>query len=225
MYEEEIDLARNIAREVCEFFRMPIPQIIITSDIPSLGMCIDTTVYLKPGIVKSKPEVLIHELAHVSHNYYGIPCRTPECEAFAILFEKLWEASRTGQRISAYYCPVCGYPLLQPKCLKCGHEYLYNSGTKLRCEVCGRELPTGPNIVRCSCGAVYAKKYRHPQEITVSKRMIGVGLGTALGGALLGAAIYGKLPPKDKKEAAEVLGAFTASGFVGLLAALIARRG
>ncbi|MEM2339428.1 MAG: hypothetical protein QXW83_04425 [Nitrososphaerales archaeon] len=55
-------------------------------------------------------------------------------------------------------------------------------------------------------------------------RVIGMALATALGGAILNGAIYGRVPPKTREEYAQILGAFTASGFVGLLAGLIAQR-
>jgi len=168
MYEDELAAAYSIADEICKFFNIPIPKIVIKEDIPSLGECVDTTVYLKPGVARSRPEVVAHEIAHVSHVYYGIPCRTPECEAYAIIFENVWKASR-GRSLKRVSCPTCGYPLMfqsrVAKCLKCGKTYLYNGGI-MQCVVCGRPLETGPSVIRCSCGAVYRKAYRYPGSLT-----------------------------------------------------------
>lgn len=168
MSSEDLRAAYDIAREVCSFFNMPLPHIIITPNLSTLGECVDTTVYLKSNVALSKPEVVAHELAHYSHVYYGIPCRTPECETYARIFEEVWKASRGRGGLQQYKhsCTVCGYPLLQTKCLKCSTDYSYN-GESMKCIVCGRTIYTSgsPRVIRCpACGAVYerARVFKYP---------------------------------------------------------------
>jgi len=173
-------VAYNIAEEICEFFNMPLPEIVITPNISSLGECVGTTVYLKPNVSFSKPEVVAHELAHYSHIYYGIPCRTDECETYAKIFEEVWKASRGRGGLMRYKhnCPVCGYPILQSKCLKCGTDYSYNGEGKMRCVICGSEIRTGPEVVKCPvCGAVYERVRRYGYPGSLGDFMLGLLIG------------------------------------------------
>ncbi|MEM2163689.1 MAG: hypothetical protein QXR62_04615 [Candidatus Bathyarchaeia archaeon] len=185
--------AQRIASELSSFFKTPPPRIVFL-DTPNPGYYEDGTIYLSTKLTPENLErVLAHEYAHHSHVYYGIPCRTPECEAYARMFEELWMRMKRRQKAQIYSCPSCGYPLLfysnTAKCLRCHEIYkLYR-----------------------------VKQYRMQGDIAP---IIAKAILTGLGGALLTSIIYGKFPPKTREEMGALVGATVASSFVGLLASL-----
>ena len=115
-------LALNTASEVSKFFGIPIPKVIF-SPIGTYGIYYDGTIVLSTNIPMEKVEgVVAHEVAHASHHYFGIPCHTHECEAFASVFEDYWT-----RRKRLLKCSKCSYPLLPRSslflCLKCSTAY------------------------------------------------------------------------------------------------------
>jgi len=152
--------AYGVVKEICDFFRIPPPPIVFERD--GLGRFEDGVIYLSPDLSGDLLyAVAAHEAAHASHVYYGIPCPTPECEAYAEMFEKVWLAKHRGQSIRYSRCVRCGYPVLlnYGGCLRCGGM--------LKCSRCGGVVYTYGDKAVCSrCGATYVKQstvYRHPQ--------------------------------------------------------------
>jgi len=73
-----------------------------------------------------------HEMAHHIHSYFGVPCTTPEAEAFASMFEEAWVKMKMhGYQYPVMSCQVCGFKLFmysnRVTCPKCGSVYRRSS--------------------------------------------------------------------------------------------------
>jgi len=85
--------ATNIAQEIARQFGVPPPTIIFGnySNAEYSNGIIRVPVNIDPNFLE---RVIAHEMAHHIHVYYRIPCRTPQCEIFANMFEETWVRSR-----------------------------------------------------------------------------------------------------------------------------------
>lgn len=118
------DVVLKTVRDVSRFFNIP-PPTVEFADIEHPGMYVDGKIVIS---TKLSPEdavrVAVHEVAHHSHHFYGIPCTTDECEAFASMFERIWLRMKGDMRGSTVPCARCGYPILRysSRCLRCGYQ-------------------------------------------------------------------------------------------------------
>jgi len=119
------DAVLETVKSVSSFFGIP-PPVVEFADIDQPGLYVDGRIIISRRLTPEQAvAVAAHECAHYSHDFYGIPCRTDECEAYASMFERIW--LRMGSRSTRFYSPCvrCGYPVLayRSRCLRCDSVY------------------------------------------------------------------------------------------------------
>jgi len=215
--------------ELASFFQIPPPRYVLGS-LQTAGSeaVMDASTYtIHFSSTSPSLAVVAHEMAHATHVYYGIACKTPVCEAFASIFEEYWlkRKGMGGRSHPVFSCSNCRYPVFSTgglgKCLRCKSTYsMMGEGMHFICSYCRAPVKVEGIHAVCRCGYVYRKIHGKPE--IPAKKIVGTTLTTALGSAILASTIYGKFPPKTREEVSSVVGAFTAGGFVALLVSLMA---
>ncbi|MEM0112997.1 MAG: hypothetical protein QW253_00160 [Metallosphaera sp.] len=226
--------------ELSRLFKIPPPRVVFTKKEGRRGPIAwfdesSYTIYLTSEELPLK--VIAHEMAHASQAYYGIDSTLKEAEAYASIFENVWEGVKSGNS-RIYKCSFCGYPLMYTKCLRCGNEnYLRKEMPcggciPIKCEVCGTVFSAyGGSVVCPSCGARYSKVLKYPEEITISaEKLLGTSLGVALGTAILSTFLTGEFPTREDPREVKIqkirtaTAIFLSGGFLGLLGGILAAR-
>lgn len=98
--------ATDIAQEIAKQFGVPPPAITFGnySNAEYCNGVIKIPVNIDPIFLE---RVIAHEMAHHIHVYYRIPCRTPQCETFASMFEEAWVRSRKYTYTTSQIARAC----------------------------------------------------------------------------------------------------------------------
>jgi hypothetical protein len=121
----DVAVAQRVAQEIASQFGVPVPRIIV-GPYPT-AQYTDGTIYLPNELPPQYvARVTAHEMAHHLHVHFGVPCKLPECESFAKIFEEVWRRAR-GYSYPVMSCQVCGFPVLlyedSVQCFKCKSTY------------------------------------------------------------------------------------------------------
>ncbi len=142
-----------IERMVLESFQrlsrklgVPPPRVVFTDD--GNPFYVDGTVYMPRSLPREMVErVVAHEMAHHLHEFFGVPCRTRDCEMFASMFEEVWVKMRErGFNYPTIACK-CGFRMLGypgvVRCPRCGRLYRVEKAHRYPGRGAGRQLVIG----------------------------------------------------------------------------------